>query len=116
MPFRSLCQIAHKTLIAGKCPWCGHTIIDGQDLQVSAVDDIQITEFTEDKPDPKKAIPQLLVFLRHANAEVRKQAATILGQIGPDAKESLPALSLLLQDKDQLVRDAAQEAIKRIEG
>ena len=116
MLFKSLCQIVHKTLIVGKCLLCGHSIIDGHDLQESAVDDFQITEFTEEELDAKKVIPQLLAFLQHANAEVRKTAATLLGQMGPDAKESLPALSLLLQDQNQLVRDAAQEAIKRIEG
>ena len=118
MPFTSLCQFVHKTLIAGNCPWCGHTIIYGQDSQQST-DDVQTTNIEVDvliELSAMKVTPHLLALLSHANAAVRKKAATILGEIGPDAKESLPALSLLLQDQDQSVRDAAKEAIKRIEG
>jgi HEAT repeat protein len=49
-----------------------------------------------------------------ANAAARKILATLLGQIGPDAKEALPMLSLLLEDEDEKVRAAAREAIRKI--
>ena len=50
--------------------------------------------------------------LSHEDADTRAKAAVFLGKIGPDAKEALPALRWLLLDEDQLVRRAAEEAIK----
>jgi len=58
----------------------------------------------------------LLDWLEHSDATCRQMAASFLGLLGAFAKETLPALSRLLTDQDQAVRDAAQEAIKRIEG
>jgi len=63
----------------------------------------------------KIAIPLLITALRHTDATTRRTAAIILGKIGPDAKEALPALRVLLLDDDQPVRDAAQEAITKID-
>ena len=54
-------------------------------------------------------------LLKSANPASRRVAARLLGQLGRLAKEALPDLSLLLQDEDPQVRDAAAEAIKRIE-
>jgi HEAT repeat protein len=39
-----------------------------------------------------------------------------LGEIGPDAVKAIPALTELLQEKDEAIRQAAAEALKRIQG
>ena len=62
-----------------------------------------------------KAIPLLRVALKDPDWNVRLAAANALARMGPIAKETLPALHLLLQDKNRLVRDAAEEAIKGID-
>ena len=64
---------------------------------------------------PKEAISHYRQLLKHSDAAYRIVAAKWLGDIGPDAKESLPDLTLLLQDVDSQVRRAAEWAIKKIE-
>jgi hypothetical protein len=113
MLFESLCQSAHEKLVFGKCPWCGHVIANGLDVLESQ--DCAITNMQEHVLETKEAISYLCASLKHANARVRALAAKQLGEIGPDAKDTLPDLTLLLQDVDQLVRDAAEEAIKNID-
>src|SRR5205085_4604058 len=44
----------------------------------------------------------------------RQAAATALGQIGPAAREAVPALTPLLRDPDGDVRSAAFQALGRI--
>jgi HEAT repeat protein len=46
---------------------------------------------------------------------VRVAAISALGGIGPDAKEAIPLLTQAAKDKDAKVRDAAQEALRKIE-
>ncbi len=62
-----------------------------------------------------KAIPLLRAALKDREWSIRFAAASALGRIGPAAKEALPALWPLLHDEDPIVRDAAREAIKKIE-
>ncbi len=130
--FEELCQIAHKSLVLGKCPWCGHTIADG--VGQSPTCSIQITvkqshhELDEGEaeamkkalsayPDAlRKMVSSLIGVLKHQKTTVRWGAAICLGNLGPEAREALPTLRLLLQDRNHLVRRAAEEAIKRIEG
>ena len=49
-------------------------------------------------------------------ADVRAVSAEALGQIGAPARMALPALKEALSDEDRSVRDAAAEAVKRVEG
>jgi HEAT repeat protein len=44
----------------------------------------------------------------------RLPAIYALGEIGPDAKEAVPALMALLKDDDSWTRDRVNEAIKKI--
>jgi len=41
--------------------------------------------------------------------------ARALGEIGPAAKAAVPALSEALKDKDENLRNAATEALKKIQ-
>ena len=52
--------------------------------------------------------------LTDKNPGIRPTAAA-LGEIGPDAKDAIPALTAALKEKDEPVRTAAAEAIKKIE-
>jgi HEAT repeat protein len=45
----------------------------------------------------------------------RCAAARALGKLGPDAKSAIPALSELLNDKDEDIRKAASHALKKIQ-
>ncbi len=63
----------------------------------------------------RREIADLRANLNHAEACVRALAAKNLGEIGLDEKDTLCGLTLLLQDEDRRVRDAAEQAIKNIE-
>ncbi len=51
-----------------------------------------------------EAIPAFLEATRHADAEVRENAAEALGECGPAAREALPALRTLRNDPNEKVR------------
>jgi HEAT repeat protein len=68
------------------------------------------------------AVPALLAVFRdlgdpplRTTTARRALAASILGKMGPRAKQALPALREALKDTDFLVRASAQDAIKAIE-
>ena len=44
-----------------------------------------------------------------------RSAAEALAEMGPDAREALPALKAALLHKDSLVQSAARQAIRKIE-
>jgi len=71
--------------------------------------------------DPKceetapKSVPVLIKALAEPDAITRIQACESLCCLGPLAKEAVPALKELSDDKDPAVREAAAEALKAIE-
>jgi HEAT repeat protein len=52
--------------------------------------------------------------LKAADPWARRQAARFLGSFGPYARDAAPALSALLEDGDEGVRNAAAEALKAV--
>ena len=67
-------------------------------------------------PSAKDAVPALIeAFLNDEDSWIRSEAKEALGYIGPAAKEAIPALNKLLDDENPDVREAAKEAIKKIE-
>jgi HEAT repeat protein len=63
-----------------------------------------------------RAIPMMIAGLSHQRVDVRVEAARALGGIGPKAADAIPALKKAeLSDDNQAVRDAAKEAIAKIE-
>jgi len=63
----------------------------------------------------KDSVPTLVSVLKSdGNGDIRAQVAATLGQIGPDAKEALPALNAALTDQSILVRNAVEGAISLI--
>jgi len=68
-------------------------------------------------PDAAEAVPALIKALDDSQEWVRMRAARSLGQIGPAASAAISKLKLVSEgDRFDYVRQAAQEAIGRIEG
>jgi HEAT repeat protein len=67
-------------------------------------------------PDPHgpAALGVLSDALRHADLLVRRRAAEALGGLGPTSSTVLPALRAAAQDPEPEVRQAAQDAVRRI--
>lgn len=62
----------------------------------------------------QKAVPTLLPFLRHEDADFRGVAVHALGKIGPGAAEAVPLLIPRLRDPSGWVRDGAVWALVQI--
>jgi HEAT repeat protein len=62
----------------------------------------------------KDVLAVLQETLKSPDPWARRQAARCLGSLGPNAKDATPALSAVLEDKDEGVRDAAAKALKGI--
>jgi hypothetical protein len=60
------------------------------------------------------AVPELILALQDPNPLLRRQAASVLARIGPDAKSAVPALTALLDDPDERVRKTATYALGQI--
>ena len=66
-------------------------------------------------PD-ETAIQPLTNSLKDSDNEVRALSANALGQLGPSARKSIPALREALHDRDEDVRKEAADALKAISG
>ena len=64
----------------------------------------------------KEIVPHMVALLKDETWEMRRGAAWILGKLGPDARDAVPALSEALNDPNAAVRTKAQEALKKIQG
>jgi HEAT repeat protein len=62
----------------------------------------------------KDAVPRLIECLKDGQPQVRWMSAQILGNIGPDARAAIDALTAALDDGNQMVRDNARAALKQI--
>lgn len=61
------------------------------------------------------AVPYLVAALTDEQATVRKWAADLLGRMGADAVPAVDMLLIVAEDKDQNVREAALDALARID-
>lgn len=61
------------------------------------------------------ALPAVLAVLEGDSPRLRREAATVLGEMGAAARGTLPLLRRLADDPDPHVRKAAEEAIRRVE-
>jgi HEAT repeat protein len=63
-----------------------------------------------------EVLPSLIKALGdEEESYVREVAARLLGEIGPDAESAVPALEKATKDESDEVREAATEALKRIQ-
>jgi HEAT repeat protein len=65
---------------------------------------------------PRQALPFLITALKEGSVNSRSLAAILLGNIGPDAKEAIPALEALQNDSNTALRANVQRALKSIRG
>lgn len=61
------------------------------------------------------AVPALIKTLGDKDQKLREEAASILGQIGNNAKDAVPALIDLLRDQDYRIRVIAASALRGID-
>ncbi len=64
----------------------------------------------------KRSVLYLVTALDDEGWYVARSAALLLGGIGPDARGAIPALTTALRHESELVRHAAAEALKKIQG
>jgi len=62
-----------------------------------------------------EAIPVLVYQLADPRADVRKWAATMLGELGPSARDAVLPLQDALKDRDPEVATAARSALEKID-
>ncbi len=71
------------------------------------------------RPDDREIIqaiaPRLIAALEQPSALVRAEAAAALGNLGEDALPALPRLKQLQEDPDPMVREAAGQAVRKLE-
>ncbi len=68
-------------------------------------------------PDPiyeGKTLGEWIALTKASGTDVRMFAAVAIGNIGPDAKTAIPALTELFKDKDNVVRCLAAQAVGSI--
>jgi len=64
----------------------------------------------------KEIVPGMISLLKDDDWEMRRGAAWILGKVGPEAKDAVPALTEALNDSNPAVRTKAAEALKKVKG
>jgi HEAT repeat protein len=64
--------------------------------------------------DAETAVKALQTSLTDGSVEVRREAVTALGMIGPPAADALPALQALAHDSDLQIRARATAAVRAI--
>jgi len=64
--------------------------------------------------DPAKAVSVLIEMLRDPDLDRRSAAATVLGDLGPEAAEAIPNLIRARTDPDPDLREAIDQAIQNI--
>ena len=62
----------------------------------------------------KEIVPYMITLLKDDDWEIRRGAAWMLGKVGPEAKDAVPALTEALHDTSPAVRTKAAEALKKI--
>jgi HEAT repeat protein len=62
-----------------------------------------------------ESVEVMLPGLEDKEARIRQESARFLGQLGPDAKAAIPALTKALRDESDDVSKAAAEALDRIQ-
>jgi HEAT repeat protein len=74
-----------------------------------------VCESLPHRPGVRPAVPILVRSLGNRAPEDRQTAARRLGSIGLDAEAALIDLRRAIEDKEEIVRDAASAAVRRIE-
>ena len=86
---------------------------DGMQATVAIWAVLQITP--DDQEQFENAVPLLIEALTSEVQTVRLEAAIVLGDLGPQAKDAVPAIELVSEDDPvRTIRLAAQQALEKI--
>ncbi len=96
-----------KTLLALAIFLAAQQLAFSQQKEVETLPRVQLYE--------GKTLSEWIALSKDKDENVRRDAASVLGNIGPEAKTAVPALKGLLKDKDENIRCAADEALAKIE-
>lgn len=77
---------------------------------------VTIHGFAQHREKPTKAVPGLIELLDDPDADIRWGAIQTLAAIGPSARNAVPPLTRLLEDKNPSVVESARYALRRIQG
>jgi hypothetical protein len=88
------------------------TLIYHYDVDVRLQAVMQLGQSPAD--DREMAVKALQISLTDGSLQIRREAVTALGMIGPPAADALPALQALAQDPDLQVRARAAAAVRAI--
>jgi len=111
--FSALCQSAHETLAAGKCPWCGSMIIKGQtpdERIVSAHQGKDSAEFERYRNLVRPILLSLEPSL-FAVIELRYVKERTIEDIARELKLSIGEVTTRLSQAKRIIR----EKIKKLE-
>jgi HEAT repeat protein len=64
----------------------------------------------------KEIVPHMISLLKDDDWEMRRGSAWILGKLGPEDRDAVPALTEALNDTNVNVRMKASEALKKLKG
>lgn len=64
----------------------------------------------------KEIVPYMISSLKDDDWQMRRGSAWMLGKLGPNAKDAIPALTEALNDPSEAVRLKAAESLKKIKG
>jgi HEAT repeat protein/Tfp pilus assembly protein PilF len=70
--------------------------------------------FWAERMDMDAGVPALVEMLKEADDFMRREAAMVLGKVGPGARDAVPALTQALDDRAEKVRSAAAYALGEI--
>jgi HEAT repeat protein len=64
----------------------------------------------------REIVPHMITLLKDEEWEMRRGGAWILGKLGPEAADAVPALTEALKDPSPAVRQKAEESLQKIKG
>jgi HEAT repeat protein len=88
--------------------------VEGSNQDLALISAWALTRIAPSPATAAKALPVFSAGLASPVPATRRGSARSLGELGPLAKNALPALERAQKDKDSSVRDAATRAIARI--
>ncbi len=105
-------QAAYSLIRMGQA---GHPgMVQGLKSADSNLRQIILQNLINQRYNSKEAVLRLIDCLKDGQPQVRWMSAQLLGNIGPDARAAVDALTAALDDGNQTVRDNARTALKQI--
>jgi HEAT repeat protein len=95
---------------------CGKYLDAIKDMKDDATRQTALQALSFSGTPTKVAVPFLISTLKEGTVNHRSMAARVLGNIGAEAKEAIPALEAVRNDPNAAVRTNVEAALKKIKG